>query len=37
MDFIENYFKLNKATWNEKVKVHSKSRMHNLKAFKVST
>lgn len=34
MDSIENYFKVNKATWNEKVKVHSKSGMYNLKAFK---
>ncbi|TYA84096.1 class I SAM-dependent methyltransferase [Seonamhaeicola marinus] len=30
----ETYFKTNKATWNEKVKVHSKSEMYDLEAFK---
>ena len=29
-----NYFKTNKATWNEKVKVHAKSDMYNLDNFK---
>ncbi len=28
------YFEVNKATWNEKVKVHSKSEMYDLEAFK---
>ncbi|WOD42371.1 class I SAM-dependent methyltransferase [Hwangdonia lutea] len=28
------YFKTNKATWNEKVKVHAKSAMYNLEEFK---
>ncbi|MDN3666018.1 class I SAM-dependent methyltransferase [Algibacter miyuki] len=28
------YFKTNKATWNEKVKVHAKSDMYNMEAFK---
>lgn len=28
------YFDTNKATWNEKVKVHSKSEMYDLEAFK---
>ncbi|WP_406683012.1 methyltransferase domain-containing protein [Seonamhaeicola sp. MEBiC1930] len=30
----DTYFKTNKATWNEKVKVHAKSDMYDLKAFK---
>ena len=30
----ESYFETNKATWNEKVKVHAKSDMYNLEAFK---
>ncbi len=30
----EKYFQINKATWNEKVKVHLKSKMYDLKAFK---
>ncbi|WP_204346747.1 class I SAM-dependent methyltransferase [Psychroserpens algicola] len=30
----EDYFEVNKATWNEKVKVHSKSEMYDLEAFK---
>ncbi|MGJ8592174.1 MAG: class I SAM-dependent methyltransferase [Aquaticitalea sp.] len=34
MDINENYFKINKATWNEKVKIHSESDMYDLKAFK---
>ena len=28
------YFEVNKATWNEKVKVHSESEMYDLEAFK---
>lgn len=30
----DNYFETNKATWNNKVKVHAKSDMYNLEAFK---
>lgn len=30
----DNYFETNKATWNDKVKVHVKSDMYNLEAFK---
>lgn len=30
----EAYFKTNKATWNEKVKVHAESSMYDLDAFK---
>ncbi len=30
----KNYFKVNKATWNAKVKVHAASKMYNLDAFK---
>lgn len=30
----ENYFKINKTTWNDKVKVHAKSEMYDLEAFK---
>tara|TARA_R110002073_G_scaffold319700_1_gene494493 strand:+ start:23304 stop:24104 length:801 start_codon:yes stop_codon:yes gene_type:complete len=30
----KNYFKTNKNTWNEKVKVHAKSAMYDLEAFK---
>ncbi|WP_299552727.1 class I SAM-dependent methyltransferase [Seonamhaeicola sp.] len=30
----DNYFKTNKTTWNEKVKVHAKSDMYDLEAFK---
>jgi len=30
----EKYFETNKATWNEKVKIHSKSEMYDLEAFK---
>ena len=30
----EDYFEVNKKTWNEKVKVHSKSEMYDLEAFK---
>ncbi|WP_282134510.1 class I SAM-dependent methyltransferase [Seonamhaeicola maritimus] len=30
----EIYFKTNKATWNEKVKVHAKSDMYDLETFK---
>ncbi|GAL81483.1 hypothetical protein JCM19274_1710 [Algibacter lectus] len=28
------YFKTNKATWNQKVKVHAESDMYNMEAFK---
>lgn len=34
MSINENYFKTNKATWNEKVKAHAKSDMYDLEAFK---
>ena len=30
----ENYFKTNKTTWNNRVKVHAKSYMYNMGAFK---
>ena len=30
----DNYFNTNKATWNDKVKVHANSDMYNMKAFK---
>lgn len=30
----KSYFKVNKATWNAKVKVHAKSNMYNIAAFK---
>ena len=30
----EDYFEVNRHTWNEKVKVHSKSDMYDLEAFK---
>ena len=30
----KKYFEVNKATWNEKVKVHSESEMYDLRAFK---
>jgi len=30
----KDYFKTNRSTWNEKVKVHAKSAMYNLEAFK---
>ena len=30
----KDYFKTNKSTWNEKVKIHAKSAMYNLEAFK---
>ena len=30
----EAYFQTNKTTWNDKVKVHSKSKMYDLEAFK---
>lgn len=29
-----NYFKVNKDTWNKKVKVHAQSEMYNIEAFK---
>ena len=34
MNSEEKYFDVNKNTWNEKVKVHSKSEMYSLEAFK---
>ncbi len=34
MNSNENYFKVNKATWNEKVKIHAQSDMYDLDAFK---
>ena len=34
MDSDKHYFETNKATWNEKVKVHVKSAMYDLEAFK---
>ncbi len=34
METNKNYFETNKATWNNKVKVHSKSDMYNMEAFK---
>ena len=34
MDDKKNYFKTNKATWNEKVKVHAESDMYDLEAFR---
>ena len=34
MNDKEDYFKTNKATWNEKVKVHAESDMYNLETFK---
>ena len=34
MNANDKYFEVNKATWNEKVKVHSKSEMYDLEAFK---
>jgi len=34
MDEKEDYFKVNKETWNKKVAVHAKSEMYDLNAFK---
>lgn len=34
MSKYDSYFNANKATWNEKVKIHSKSEMYQLDAFK---
>ena len=34
MDSKESFFEVNKATWNEKVKVHAESEMYDLEAFK---
>ncbi len=34
MDSENKYFDTNKATWNEKVKIHAKSDMYDLEAFK---
>lgn len=31
---MQKYFDVNKVTWNEKVKIHSKSEMYDLEAFK---
>ncbi|MCK7590158.1 class I SAM-dependent methyltransferase [Subsaxibacter sp. CAU 1640] len=34
MGDANDYFRINKVTWNEKVKIHSESDMYDLKAFK---
>ncbi|MGC1203463.1 MAG: class I SAM-dependent methyltransferase [Flavobacteriaceae bacterium] len=34
MKINDKYFETNKATWNTKVKVHAKSAMYNMEAFK---
>ena len=34
MNTESDFFKVNKATWNEKAKVHSKSEFYDLEAFK---
>jgi 2-polyprenyl-3-methyl-5-hydroxy-6-metoxy-1,4-benzoquinol methylase len=34
MELNEYYFKINKTTWNEKVKVHANSDMYDMNAFK---
>jgi 2-polyprenyl-3-methyl-5-hydroxy-6-metoxy-1,4-benzoquinol methylase len=34
MSKYDSYFNINKATWNEKVKIHSKSDMYQLEDFK---
>ena len=34
MEDHTNYFKVNKATWNKKVSIHSQSEMYNMEAFK---
>lgn len=34
MDPNDDYFRINKATWNDKVSVHSESEMYDLKAFR---
>ena len=34
MENDEQYFVINKETWNKKVLVHTKSDMYDLKAFK---
>ncbi len=34
MDNQSDYFNVNKATWNEKVKIHSESDMYDLEGFK---
>lgn len=34
MNTDNEYFNVNKATWNEKVKIHSESEMYDLQAFK---
>ncbi|TYA53229.1 class I SAM-dependent methyltransferase [Formosa maritima] len=34
MNKYDSYFNTNKATWNEKVKIHSKSNMYQLEDFK---
>lgn len=34
MSIHDFYFNTNKATWNEKVKIHSKSDMYHLEGFK---
>ena len=34
MDINDKYFKTNKASWNEKVKIHADSNMYDMDAFK---
>ncbi|MEZ4840070.1 MAG: class I SAM-dependent methyltransferase [Flavobacteriaceae bacterium] len=34
MEDQQHYFEINKATWNNKVKVHAKSNMYDLESFK---
>lgn len=34
MSYNDHFFKTNKATWNEKVKIHSQSQMYDLELFK---
>ena len=34
MDIYDDYFRINKATWNAKVKVHAQTEMYDLNAFK---
>ena len=34
MDKNKSFFEINKATWNEKARVHAKSEMYNMQAFK---
>ncbi|MBA6153312.1 class I SAM-dependent methyltransferase [Gelidibacter maritimus] len=34
MDQNDDYFKINKSTWNKKVKVHAESKMYDMDAFR---